>query len=145
MTESIQDGAHRRSRILTEVPQGRELMNHRVLDVFGHSIGHVSGVYADAVTHAAEWLAVRTGIFGTHEALVPVSLVTPHPDGGLQVPLDRNQVNTSPHHDPAVTLTVAMESALLAHYDIPDTHGEPTAQGDEGSRNASVPARRLRL
>jgi sporulation protein YlmC with PRC-barrel domain len=44
-----------------------------LVGVEGDKIGTVEEIYLDAETNEPEWLAVKTGLFGTHVSFVPIS------------------------------------------------------------------------
>ena len=43
----------------------------------GDKLGKIDAIYLDNATDAPEWAAVRTGLFGGHNTLVPLAHWTP--------------------------------------------------------------------
>jgi uncharacterized protein (TIGR02271 family) len=83
----------------------------------GAKLGTVDAVYYDNVTDRPAWVAVRTGLFGTHVSLVPLTgtrLV--HHD--LQVGFGKDRLTSAPHHDPSRDLSPQDEIELYRHYDV---------------------------
>jgi len=107
-------------------------------------IGTVSGVFLDAERGVPEWAAVKTGMFGGHETLVP--LVDATATGSeLSVPYDKALVQAAPHHDPSAELSTQDEADLFTHYGI--SYGGDTVTAEpatapaatEGVRDVSGP------
>ena len=65
----------------------------------GEKLGNVDAVYYDNATDKAEWVAVRSGVFGTRVALVPLCRADLAGEE-LHVPFDKVQLRHAPHHDP---------------------------------------------
>ncbi len=121
-----------------------------VLDSEGSKVGKVSGVFNDVETNKPEWAAVKTGMFGNHETLVP--LVNATATGSeLTVPYTKDTIKGAPHHDPDAELSNDAEAALFTHYGVPyggetvtaETGGTPaktgTAPPSTGARDTSGP------
>jgi len=97
-----------------------QLIDRAVVDHDGQRIGTVAEVYLDTAAGAdgeAGWLAVATGVLGTHVAAVPFLFVTVG-ESDVVVRLAKEQVTTAPHHDPQMALSREEEAALLDHYGI---------------------------
>ncbi|RBY81024.1 DUF2382 domain-containing protein [Blastococcus sp. TF02A-26] len=101
-------------------------------------LGTVGEVYLDDETGRPEWATVRTGLFGTKEAFVPLADATLSGDE-LRVPYDKDKVTSSPHHDVEGHLSPAEEADLYRYYGlgggqaIADT--VDTARGPELTEN----------
>jgi len=106
-----------------------------VIDADGAKIGTVSGVFNDVETDKPEWAAVKTGMFGGHETLVPLVNATAT-DGELTVPYTKDMVKGAPHHDPAGELSNDDEAALFTHYGVPYAGETVTAQPDAAAAPA---------
>ncbi len=97
-------------------------------------LGTVGEVYLDDETGRPEWATVRTGLFGTKEAFVPLADATMSGDE-LRLPYDKDKVKNSPHHDVEGHLSPAEEADLYRYYGlgggqaVADTVG--TARGPE--------------
>jgi uncharacterized protein (TIGR02271 family) len=105
-----------------------------VIGADGDKIGMVEEIYLDAQTNEPEWLAVRTGLFGTRLSFVPIAGA--HESGdGVQVRYDKATVKDAPHAEPDGQLSQSEESALYRHYGL--EYGE-SADGPVG-RDVSGP------
>jgi hypothetical protein len=80
-------------------------------------LGKVTGLFADDELNVPTWVAVTSGLFGTHHALVPLA-ESRIVDGVLLVPYSRDDLATAPHHDPDVALTIEEEQLLFEHYNV---------------------------
>ena len=83
----------------------------------GEKLGNVDAVYYDNATDRAEWVAVRSGLFGTRVTLVPLRRAD-HTGDELHVPFDKVQLRNAPHHDPDDELSPAEEADLYRYYGI---------------------------
>jgi uncharacterized protein (TIGR02271 family) len=105
----------------------------------GVHLGKVDAVYYDNGTHEAEWVAVKTGLFGGQVSIVPLERA--EWDGSaLAVPFSQEQLTSAPHHDPDQDLSVADEKDLYRHYGIDYSRSEANpragrAQGGEGGHD----------
>ena len=97
-------------------------------------IGTVGEVYLDDSTGRPEWATVRTGLFGTKEAFVPLADATIS-GGELRLPYDKDKIKNSPHHDVEGHLSPSEEADLYRYYglggsqEVADAVG--TARGPE--------------
>ena len=94
----------------------------------GDKLGKVDAVYYDNDTDQPEWVSIKSGLFGGHISLVPLS--QGNWDGNtLTVPFDQDMIKAAPHHDPDVALSPSDEEDLYRHYgmsggtDTPDRDG----------------------
>ncbi len=93
--------------------------------------GSVGEVFLDDETGRPEWATVRTGLFGTKEAFVPLAEATIE-GGELRVPYDKAKVKGAPHVDvSAGHLSPEEESELYRYYGV-GTSGTTTGQGTAG-------------
>jgi stress response protein YsnF len=67
-------------------------------DDAGNSIGAVEDVYIDDVSQEPEWIALRSGVFGTKLSFVPVASASWR-DDGVHFPFSREAIKRSPHLD----------------------------------------------
>ena len=89
-------------------------------------LGTVGEVYLDDETGRPEWATVRTGLFGTKEAFVP--LADANLSGqDLRLPYDKNKVKHAPHIDSEGHLSPAEESELYRYYGIGSDISAPVA------------------
>ncbi len=128
-----------------------------VIGAGGVKLGKVDNLYVDDDTNQPEWVAVKSGLFGAHVSLVPISKA--QFDGtALNVPFDKEQLKSAPHHHPNTNLSPLTEKYLYHHYGMPysehsgspaadSQHGKPEDQtGESGApaRGSSGPTGRLR-
>jgi hypothetical protein len=83
----------------------------------GEKLGNVDAVYYDNATDRAEWVAVRSGLFGTRVTLVPLRRAD-YTGDELRVPFDKVQLRNAPHHDPGNELSSTDEADLYRYYGI---------------------------
>ena len=88
-------------------------------------LGTVGEIYLDDETGRPEWATVRTGLFGTKEAFVPLAQADVSGDE-LRVPYDKNTVKNAPHVDAEGHLSPAEETELYRYYGM--GAGDTTAQ-----------------
>lgn len=95
-----------------------------VRDPAGDKIGKLGGLYLDGEDDVPAYAGVRTGLFGTHESIVPLAGAR-EDDGDLVVPYDAALVRDAPSLDPDAALSPEEERALDAHYGVQAdrTHG----------------------
>jgi hypothetical protein len=87
----------------------------------GERLGSVDAVYYDNATDRPEWVAVRSGLFGTRVALVPLRRAD-YAGDALRVPFDKVQLKNAPHHDPGRELSSSDEADLYRYYGIDYGH-----------------------
>jgi sporulation protein YlmC with PRC-barrel domain len=116
----------------------------------GNKLGTVDDLYIDNETHQPEWVAVRSGLFGTHVCLVPISKA--QFDGTvLSVPFGKEQLKTAPRHDPHTDLSPQAEQDLYQHYGLFNRRHSGSAAGHrqhdkpEGQTQPTAAHRRRRL
>ena len=87
------------------------------VDANGDKIGTIEEIYLDADTGRPEWLAVKTGMFGTRVSFVPIAKA--NDDGGdVRVPFEKSHVKDAPHAEPDGQLSQTEEAALYSHYGL---------------------------
>ncbi|SEO94513.1 DUF2382 domain-containing protein [Trujillonella endophytica] len=91
-------------------------------------LGTVGEVYLDDSTGRPEWATVRTGLFGTKEAFVPLADATAS-GGELRVPYDKDMVKNSPHHDAEGHLSPSEEADLYRYYGLDSSRSVADAVG----------------
>jgi uncharacterized protein (TIGR02271 family) len=90
--------------------------------------GTVGEVFLDDETGRPEWASVRTGLFGTKEAFVPLADATVQ-GSELHLPYDKAKVKQAPHVDvSAGHLSPQEEQELYRYYGL-GTTGTTTGQG----------------
>ena len=96
-----------------------QLQGQPILGVNGERIGTAESVYLDNQTGRPEWVEVKTGLFGTKSALVPLADAQPDLAGGFRLPYDKAKIKAAPHHDPDQQLSETEEAELFRYYDLP--------------------------
>lgn len=82
-----------------------------------NKIGEIVDVYTDSASGEPEWLAVKTGWFGTKVSFVPIREASRH-DDRIRVPYDKALVKDAPHVDADGSLTPDEERRLYEHYSM---------------------------
>ncbi len=100
-------------------------------------IGKIDAIYVDDDTGQPEWLGVRTGLFGTHVSLVPLTSATVRGDA-LSVPYTKDQVKDAPRVDPDETLSEQEEATLYRHYGLAYSEARSDSGLPEGSRAGAM-------
>jgi uncharacterized protein (TIGR02271 family) len=96
----------------------REISRIMGADVYGadgDKIGSAGQVYLDNQTGQPEWVAVRTGLFGTKESFVPLIEASFSGDK-ITVPFDKETVKGAPQVDADGDLSPAEEHELYFYY-----------------------------
>jgi uncharacterized protein (TIGR02271 family) len=85
------------------------------VDADGEKVGTIEEVYLDRGSDAPEWLAVRTGLFGTRTSFVPIGDAQV---GGDEVRLGyrKDEIKDAPNIDADGALSSEEEQRLYAHY-----------------------------
>lgn len=98
-----------------------------VTDEGGDKIGKLTNVYMDQGTGQPEWLAVKTGMFGSRETFIPIADVGADGDA-LRVPYQKGFVKDAPNVDPEEGFLSGEEEGELYRYYGQDN---PSGQGDQ--------------
>ena len=94
------------------------------IDSNGEKIGSIDEIYEDTDTGKPEWLAVKTGLFGSKVTFIPLANASEDADG-LRVPYTKDQVKDAPNADASEGLSQDEESRLYRHYGLP--YGESSS------------------
>src|SRR3954454_15369680 len=86
-----------------------------LIDRDGDKIGSVEEVYVDRESGEPEWLAVKTGLFGSKLSFVPIGEADATADD-VRVPYEKSQVKDSPNIESDGELSPEEESQLYRHY-----------------------------
>jgi uncharacterized protein (TIGR02271 family) len=86
-----------------------------LVDRDGDKIGKIEDVYLDRSTGEPEWVAVKTGLFGSNVSFVPIRDASPDGDD-LRVAYEKDQVKDAPNVDPDGELSPEEERRLYQHY-----------------------------
>ena len=87
------------------------------VDSDGDKIGSIDEIYLDAETGKPEWLAVKTGLFGSKVSFVPIAEAR-DTGGEVQVPYDKQQVKDAPNAEADGELSQEEEASLYGHYGL---------------------------
>ena len=87
------------------------------VDRDGDKIGSIDEIYLDSETDKPEWLAVKTGLFGTKVSFIPIAQAR---DTGaeVQVPYDKQQVKDAPNAEADGELSQEEEASLYGYYGL---------------------------
>ena len=77
-------------------PDYRKLDGVEVTNQDGEKLGKVSALFVDDDLEIPTWVAVRSGLFGNHHCLVPLTQ-TRFVDGRLLVPYSKDDLALAPH------------------------------------------------
>ena len=126
-----------------------EWRGRTAVDSDGDKIGSIDEIYTDADTGKPEWLAVKTGLFGSKVSFVPIAEAR-DADGDVRLPYEKQQVKDAPNAEADGELSQDEEAALYSHYglDYSEAHsdsGLPQGQGNgrrrpTATRSATTPA-----
>jgi uncharacterized protein (TIGR02271 family) len=108
-----------------DVSQPESLRGRTVVGSDGGKIGKVDEVYLDDQTNAPEWVAVSTGLFGSHVSLIPLAAAEQRGDD-IVVPYSKDQVKDAPHQDVDQHLSPAEEEQLFQYYGVAYGGGDGT-------------------
>jgi uncharacterized protein (TIGR02271 family) len=100
-----------------------------LVDRDGDKIGKVEDVYLDRRTGEPEWVAVKTGLFGSNLSFVPIHGADTAGDD-LRVAYEKDQVKDAPNIDPDGELSPEEERRLYQHYGRGD-YDEWTADSED--------------
>jgi uncharacterized protein (TIGR02271 family) len=85
-------------------------------DRTGEKVGGIDQIFYDDATGRPEWVAVRTGWFGTNITYVPIAGSTVEGEDGLRLAYDKDLIKDAPNVDVDDHLTADQERTLYAHY-----------------------------
>jgi uncharacterized protein (TIGR02271 family) len=80
-------------------------------------IGEITDIYLDRQSGEPEWLAVKTGLFGTNVSFVPLRQAGAHEDH-VEVPFDKAKVKDAPNAEADGELSPEEERRLYEHYGL---------------------------
>jgi uncharacterized protein (TIGR02271 family) len=95
----------------------------------GDKVGGIDQIYYDDATGRPEWLAVRTGWFGTKVTMAPIAGSTVEADGGLRLAYDKDLIKDAPNLDVEDHLSEDDERTLYSHYGFSWDDPESTGYG----------------
>jgi uncharacterized protein (TIGR02271 family) len=92
-----------------------QLRGQELLDSNGDKIGKIEEIYLDEQTGKPEWLAVKTGMFGSNVSFVPLAQASMD-SGTVRVPYEKSQVKDAPNAEADGQLSQDEEARLYRHY-----------------------------
>jgi uncharacterized protein (TIGR02271 family) len=94
-----------------------EWRGRNAVDSDGEKIGSIDEIYMDTETGKPEWLAVKTGLFGSKVSFIPIAEAR-DAGGDVHVPYYKQQVKDAPNADPDGELSQEEEASLYRHYGL---------------------------
>jgi uncharacterized protein (TIGR02271 family) len=82
----------------------------------GDKVGAIEQVFYDDATGRPEWVAVRTGWFGTKVTLAPIAGSRVDDGNGLRLAYEKSLIKDAPNFDVDTHVSADEERALYAHY-----------------------------
>ncbi len=110
----------------------RQLTGRTAVDRNYSKIGTIEDVYVNDATAQPEWLAIKTGLFGTKLTFAPLSGAHGHGDD-VVVPYDAQVVSEAPNADEPDHLG---SDEVLALYDYYDRLGRTDTSAESDDRSA---------
>jgi uncharacterized protein (TIGR02271 family) len=107
------------------------------VDSDGSKIGSIDEIYMDAQTGKPEWLAVKTGMFGSKVSFVPIAEAR-EADGDVRLPYDKQQVKDAPNAEADGELSQDEEAALYGHYGLDYSEARSDSGLPEGQGRQAV-------
>ena len=94
-----------------------EWRSRNAVDSDGDKIGTIDEIYMDTETGKPEWLAVKTGLFGSKVSFVPIAEAS-DADGDVRLPYNKQQVKDAPNAEADGELSQDEEAGLYRHYGL---------------------------
>ncbi len=88
-----------------------------LIDNDGDKIGEIVDIYLDRQSGEPEWLAVKTGLFGSNLSFVPIREASSTGDG-VRVPYEKALVKDAPNAEADGELSPEEERRLYQHYSL---------------------------
>ncbi|MFJ9038937.1 DUF2382 domain-containing protein [Streptomyces sp. NPDC102406] len=108
-------------------------------DRTGEKIGSVERVYLDDATGRADWVTVKTGLFGMKESFVPLAGASRGGDDTLKVAYTKEAVKDAPRVDADQHLDQDEKQELYRHYGLSGPSAAPTGDtGRTGTRGTAA-------
>ena len=121
-----------------------EWRGRNAVDSDGDKIGSIDEIYMDAETGKPEWLAVKTGMFGSKVSFVPIAEAR-ESDGDVRLPYDKQQVKDAPNAEADGELSQEEEASLYSHYGLDyseDRSDSGLPEGNGGEQTGRDPVGR---
>jgi uncharacterized protein (TIGR02271 family) len=91
-------------------------IGYNAYDRTGDKVGGIDQIFYDDATGRPEWVALRTGWFGTNVTFAPIAGSTAEGEDGLRLAYDKDLIKDAPNFDVDDHLSEDEERALYAHY-----------------------------
>ena len=102
-------------------PQSPDAFDCDVYRSTGERIGRANSIYLDRVSRRPAWVGVTTGLFATHQSLIPLTDAAITNDR-IIVAFSKDHIRDSPTVEPVdARLTPGDERVLNAHYGLAET------------------------
>lgn len=88
-----------------------------VHDNDGDKIGEITDIYLDRQSGEPEWLAIKTGLFGSNVSFAPIREASSAGEG-VKVPYTKSQVKDAPNVSADGELSPEEERRLYEHYNL---------------------------
>ena len=123
---------------------GEGFAGYQVYDRHYEKVGKVEHVYVDE-SDRLEYVGVKTGFFGTHSTLIPMSIVRVNDERQLmEVNSEKDTITNSPTFQDEGDITPEFENRIHAHFGLTrkgrtaDRGGYGAYYADEGQRTGAV-------
>jgi uncharacterized protein (TIGR02271 family) len=116
------------------MPMLDEIRDWQGRDLHGEGedkIGEIADIYLDRATGEPQWLAVKTGMFGSNVSFVPIARAVRDGDH-VDVPYTKDSVKDAPNVDADGELSPEEERRLYQHYDVAWGEFDYEAERDVG-------------
>ena len=104
----------------------------------GSKIGQIEDIYLDQETGEPEWVAIKTGLFGTKLSFAPLAQAR-FEGGQVVLPYDKSKVNDAPRVEADGSLSQQEEAALYRHYGLEYTEMRSDSGLPEGQAGTTAP------
>jgi uncharacterized protein (TIGR02271 family) len=88
-----------------------------LVDNDGDKIGEITDIYLDRQSGEPEWIAVKTGLFGSNVSFVPMQQASSE-SGAVKVPFEKSRVKDAPNVSADGELSPEEERRLYDHYGL---------------------------
>jgi len=111
---------------------GERFAGYQVYDRHYEKIGKVEHLYVDE-SDRLEYVGVKTGFFGTHSTLIPMSIVRVNDERQLmEVNSEKDTITNGPTFDDDADITPEFEDRIYAHFGL-KREGRTTDRGGYGA------------
>ena len=108
----------------------------KMVDADGDKIGTIEDIFLDRQTGEPAWAAVKTGLFGLKQTLVPIHDAELTEDNEVRVTVQKENVKDAPRIDAEGELTPEEERTLWEHYGRSDYD---EWQGEDRTKALALP------